>query len=169
MLLGEAIAAGARGVEPARSGARTRNLGSTRDHPRAVGPRHADGRDPCGAAHRARDQQDERATAGQAAGAAPAGLPPADVRLRPRRARIARRPSAPGGSRAARRFFALLAVVVLFVAAVAVAITIAASTSNNVVHFRKVVAHDTSDAVQQVQKHHQQVHEVAGPVRVALV
>ena len=55
------------------------------------------------------------------------------------------------GSRAARRFFALLAVVVLFVAAVAVAITIAASTSNNVVHFRKVVAHDTSDAVKQVQ------------------
>jgi hypothetical protein len=43
-------------------------------------------------------------------------------------------------------------VVVLFVAAVAVAITIAASASNNVVHFRKVVAHDTGDAVNQLQK-----------------
>jgi len=40
---------------------------------------------------------------------------------------------------------------VLFVAAVAVAITLAASTSNNVVHFKKVVAHDTSDAVKQLQ------------------
>ena len=58
----------------------------------------------------------------------------------------------PRGSRAARRFFAFLAVVVLFVAAVAVAVTIAASTSNNVVHFRKVVAHDTNDAVKQLQR-----------------
>ncbi len=57
-----------------------------------------------------------------------------------------------GGSRAARRFFAFLAVVVLFVAAVAVAVTIAASTSNNVVHYRKVVAHDTNDAVKQLQQ-----------------
>ena len=39
----------------------------------------------------------------------------------------------------------------LFVAAVAVAVTIATSTSNNVVHFRKVVAHDTSSAVKQFQ------------------
>ena len=46
--------------------------------------------------------------------------------------------------------FAFLAIVVLFVAAVAIAITIAASTSNNVVHFRKVVAHDTNDAVNQL-------------------
>ena len=42
-------------------------------------------------------------------------------------------------------------VVVLFVAAVAVAVTIAASTSSNVVHFRKVVARDASDAVKQLQ------------------
>ena len=56
-----------------------------------------------------------------------------------------------GGSRAARRFMAFLAVVVLFVAAVAVAMTISASTSSNVVHFRKVVARDANDAVQQLQ------------------
>ncbi len=41
--------------------------------------------------------------------------------------------------------------VLLFVAAVAVAVTISASTSNNVVHFRKVVAHDTSGAVKKFQ------------------
>ncbi len=56
-----------------------------------------------------------------------------------------------GGSRAVRNFLIFLGIVVLFVAAVAVAVTIAASTSNSVVHFRKVVAHDTSSAVKQVQ------------------
>jgi hypothetical protein len=62
-----------------------------------------------------------------------------------------RAPQRSGGSRAARRFFAFLAVVVLFVAAVAVAVAISASTSNSVVHFRKVVAHDTSSAVKKFQ------------------
>jgi predicted PurR-regulated permease PerM len=57
----------------------------------------------------------------------------------------------PRGSRTARRFLAFLAVVVLFVAAVAVAVTISASTSSSVVHFRRVVAHDTSSAVRQFQ------------------
>ena len=93
--------------------------------------------------------------------AAPAGVSAADGRLRPGRGPSRAAPKRSGGSRAARRFFAFLAVVVLFVAAVAVAITIAASTSNNVVHFRKVVAHDTNDAVNQLQKHHQPVHEVS--------
>jgi hypothetical protein len=60
-------------------------------------------------------------------------------------------PDRSGGSRAARRFFAFLAVIVLFVAAVAVAVTISASTSSNVVHFRKVVAHDTGHAVKKFQ------------------
>jgi hypothetical protein len=60
-------------------------------------------------------------------------------------------PDRSGGSRAARRFFAFLAVIVLFVAAVAVAVTISASTSSNVVHFRKVVAHDTGNAVKKFQ------------------
>ena len=35
--------------------------------------------------------------------------------------------------------------------AVAAAVTISASTSSSVVHFRKVVAHDTGNAVQQFQ------------------
>jgi hypothetical protein len=42
-------------------------------------------------------------------------------------------------------------VVLLFVAVVAAAITISASTSNSVVHFRKVVAKDAQSAINQVQ------------------
>jgi serine/threonine-protein kinase len=53
-------------------------------------------------------------------------------------------------NRAGRRFVAFLLVVVLFVAVVAVAISLAASTSNSVVHFRRVVAHDANSAIQQV-------------------
>ena len=150
MVLAEAIAAGARGAEPLRTAARTRNLGSSattrvlsgRGAPTAetrVGPNAGPATARTNAQPRARQLEPRR----------PAYPPPMsaygteDGRRAPaQRSR---------GSRAARRFFALLAVVVLFVAAVAVAITIAASTSNNVVHFRKVVAHDTSDAVKQVQ------------------
>jgi eukaryotic-like serine/threonine-protein kinase len=151
MLFAEAIAAGARGAEPLRTGARTRNLGgnsattrvlSGRGAPTAetrVGPRTGPATARTNAQPRPRQLEPRR----------PAYPPPIsaygpdDGRHAPaQRSR---------GSRAARRLFALLAVVILFVAAVAVAITIAASTSNNVVHFRKVVAHDTSDAVKQVQ------------------
>ncbi|MGB0095771.1 MAG: protein kinase [Solirubrobacteraceae bacterium] len=54
------------------------------------------------------------------------------------------------GNRALRRFLALVALALVFTAAVAVAVTIATSTSNQVVHFRRVVAHDTQNAVNQV-------------------
>ncbi len=143
-LLAEAIANGARGVEPAPT-ARTRNLGGTaatrvlsdRGAPTAatrVVPAPATGvRSPAGA--RPRQLEPRR----------PAYPPPPMAAYGPDEPRRAERS---GGSRTARRFFAFLAVVVLFVAAVAVAITIAASTSNNAVHFRRVVAHDTSSAVQ---------------------
>ncbi len=150
MLLGEAIAAGARGAEPARSGARTRNLGSS------ATTRVLSGRGTPTAETRAAQRTGPATSRTNAQ--------PRARQLEPRRPAYPPPMSAYGpdeghrapaqrsrGSRAARRFFALLAVVVLFVAAVAVAITLAASTSNNVVHFRKVVAHDTSDAVQQVQ------------------
>ena len=46
-----------------------------------------------------------------------------------------------------RRFLTFVGVVLLFAAAVAVAITIAANASNNVVHYQRVVAHDTNNAV----------------------
>jgi len=149
MLLAEAITRGARGVEPARTGARsagsmegtaaTRVL-SGRGMPTAetrVAPRTSSTNSRTNAAPRPRQLEPRR----------PA-YPPRIPAYGPDEGRRA----APKRSRAARRFFALLAVVVLFVAAVAVAITIAASTSNNVVHFRRVVAHDTSDAVNQLQK-----------------
>jgi len=150
MLLGEAIAAGARGAEPIRSGARTRNLGSSattrvlsgRGTPTAethVAPRNAPATGRTNSQPRPRQLEPRR----------PAYSPPMSA-YGPDEARRGAAPRS-GGSRAARRFFALLAVVVLFVAAVAAAITIATSTSNNVVHFKRVVAHDTSDAVKQVQ------------------
>ena len=44
-----------------------------------------------------------------------------------------------------------LLIAVLFVGVVAIAITLAASTSNNVVHFKTVVAHDAQHAIKQVQ------------------
>ena len=75
--------------------------------------------------------------------------PPAGAYARPSSIdRAARRRNE---SRAARRLLALLLVVVVFVAVVAVAIDLAASTSNSVVHFRRVVAHDAGSAIQQVQ------------------
>jgi serine/threonine protein kinase len=147
LLLAEAITSGARGIEPSRNGAASRRPGETAA---------------------------TRLLSGQGSPTAQTRVAPPTSRTsaQPRAARRIepRRPAYPppmsgygpdegyrapakrsGGSRAARRFFALLAIVVLFVAAVAVAVTIAASTSNNVVHYRKVVAHDTSDAVKQLQ------------------
>ncbi len=147
-LLADAIASGARGVEPAPT-ARTRNLGGTaatrvlpsdRGVPTAqthVAPAPATGvRGPSPA--RARQLEPRR----------PA-YPPTTGAYAPDE--YHRAPERPRSSRAGRRFLAFLAVVVLFVAAVAVAVTISASTSSNVVHFRKVVAHDESTAVKKFQ------------------
>ncbi len=76
------------------------------------------------------------------------------TRSEPRRARRAAPAPAPAArrsSRGGRRFVLFLLVAVLFVAVVAIAITLAASTSNNVVHFKTVVAHDAHSAIKQVQ------------------
>jgi hypothetical protein len=145
-LLAEAISNGARGIEPAQS-ARTGSLGGT------AATRVLSDRAPTG-----QTQVAPRTRAGETTGR---NAPARPRQLEPRRPayppsygppateRVAA--ERPGGSRAVRRFFAFLAIVLLFVAAVAAAVTISASTSNNVVHFRKVVARDTSDAVQQFQ------------------
>ncbi len=139
-LLADAISNGARGVDPAPT-ARTRNMGGTaatrvlsgRGAPTAqtrVAPIPATGvRGPAPA--RARQLEPRRAAYPPTTGA----YAPEDGRRRS------------GGSRTARRFITFLAVVVLFVAAVAVAVTISASTSSSAVHYRKVIAHDTSSAV----------------------
>jgi eukaryotic-like serine/threonine-protein kinase len=142
MLLAEAIANGARGIEPAGYETQTRRMGGT------AATRVLSGGVPTaqtrvapspGAPARARQLEPRRAayppTVGEY-GTAEARRAPAERS---------------GGSRAARRFLAFLAVVVLFVAAVAVAVTISASTSSNVVHFRRVIARDANDAVQQFQ------------------
>jgi serine/threonine-protein kinase len=140
-LLAETIASGARGIEPAPT-ARTRNLDGTaatrvlsdRGTPTAQ-TRVATGvRGPATARTR---QLEARRVA----------YPPPTGPYAPDDA-YARRPSR---SRTGRRFLAFLAVVLLFVAAVAVAVTISASTSNSAVHFRRVVAHDTSSAVKKFQ------------------
>jgi serine/threonine-protein kinase len=146
MVLAEEIASGARGAEPLRSGARTRGGTATtrvlsRREPTAqtrVAPRTATNRTNSGP--RPRQLEPRRpAYPPPMSGYGPDGAGQAPAQRS-------------GGSRAARRLFALLAVIVLFVAAVGVALTIATSTSNDVVHFRRVVAHDTSDAVNQLQK-----------------
>ncbi len=144
MLLAEALANGARGIEPAGYETQTRRMGGTAatrvlsgGAPTAqtrVAPR-------TGAPARARQLEPRR----------PA-YPPTVGDYGPAETRRGAPAERSGGSRAARRFLAFLAVVILFVAAVAVAVTISASTSSNVVHFRRVVARDTNDAVQQFQK-----------------
>jgi eukaryotic-like serine/threonine-protein kinase len=148
MLLAEAVANGARGIEPTGYEARTRALGGTAatrvlsgsPAPTAetrVAPRTgvAAGR---GAPARARQLEPRRAA-----------YPPSMADYGPTETQRAAGRS--GGSRTARRFLAFLAVVILFVGAVAVAVAISASTSSNVVHFRRVVARDTNDAIQQFQ------------------
>jgi serine/threonine-protein kinase len=144
-LLAEAIAAGARGVEPVPD-VRTRNLGGTAatrvlsgGGPPTAQTRVATGPIPARGPAPARARQLEPRR--------PTTYPPPVSAYGPTESRRVERRR----GRGARRFFAFLAVVLLFVAAVAVALTIAASTSSNAVHFRRVVAHDTNDAVQQFQ------------------
>ncbi len=156
-LLADAIASGARGIEPARN-APTRNLGGTaatrvlsgHGAPTAetrVGPVPAPATGQRTAATGARSPATARTR--QLEPRRPAYLPPMSA-YGPDEAYRGRAERSDRG-RGARRFLAFLAVVVLFVAAVAVAVTIAASTSNSAVHFRRVIAHDTSSAVQQFQ------------------
>jgi serine/threonine-protein kinase len=143
-LLAEAIAAGARGTEPVRD-TRTRNLGGTAAT-RVLsggGAPTAQTRVATGPATGARGPATARPR--QLEPRRPPAYPPPPGAYGPAAPRRAERPR----RRGARRFFAFLAVVLLFVAAVAVAVTIAASTSNNAVHYRKVVAHDAHSAIQQ--------------------
>ncbi|MBV9681600.1 MAG: protein kinase [Solirubrobacterales bacterium] len=146
----DALANGARGIEPLPDAARTRNLGNT------AATRVLSGRGAPTAQTRV------------AAGPPTAGRGPATARTRqlePRRPAAYQPPMAAygpneayrqpaersGAGRAARRFLAFLAVVVLFVAAVAAAVTIAASTSSQAVHARRIIAHDASSAIKQFQ------------------
>jgi eukaryotic-like serine/threonine-protein kinase len=147
MLLAEALTRGARGIEPSRSnGAGSRRPGET------AATRVLSGQRPPTAQTRVAPRNGPPTSR---ADAQPRQIEPRRPAYPPPMSGYgpdqARRAPAKR-SRAARRFVAFLAVVVLFVAAVAVAVTIAASTSSTVVHDRKVVAHDTSDAVKQLQQ-----------------
>jgi hypothetical protein len=64
--------------------------------------------------------------------------------------RTSQRPAPRRRNKAARRTFALLSMAVIFGAAVAAAVILATSTSNQVVHFRNVVAHDAQSAINQI-------------------
>jgi len=150
LLLAEAITSGAQGVEPNPNGSRTRTLGPTastrvlsgQGAPTAqtrVAPRTSPPTNRTAAHPRPRQLEPRR----------PAYPPPMSAYGPDEGYRDQAQRS--GGSRAARRFFAFLALVVLFVAAVAVAITLAANSSNSAVHYQKVVAHDATDAVKQLQ------------------
>jgi eukaryotic-like serine/threonine-protein kinase len=147
MLLAEDVANGARGIEPAGFDTGTRRLGGT------AATRVLSGGAPTAetrvAPRTAQTSRNAPARVRQIEPRRPAYPPRVADYGPPETQRTAAQRS--GGSRAARRFFAFLAVVILFVAAVAVAVTISASTSSNVVHFRRVIAHDTGDAVQQFQ------------------
>jgi len=59
-------------------------------------------------------------------------------------------PAAPARSRAMNRAMALLALAAVFVIAVVIAVVIATSTSNTVVHYRTIVAHDVQSAINSV-------------------
>jgi serine/threonine-protein kinase len=147
-LLAEAIADGARGVEPVAE-APTSRLGGNTAATRVLSGRGA-------------SPARTRAAPAAAAGAAtprtrqieprrPAAYPPATGAYGPRTAGRAPAAERPRRSHAGRRFLIFLAVVFLFVGAVAVAIGIAASTSSEAVHYRKIVAHDAHSAVKQFQ------------------
>jgi serine/threonine-protein kinase len=144
MLLADILRNGAHGIEPLPEDTPTSHLGTGT----AATELLRDDRDPTAATRLVttpprsappRRRPAASAPAGRVPRAAPAGAYPRTDRPAAQR------------RRGARRFLALLLVVLLFVAVVAAAITISASTSNSVVHFRKVVAKDAQSAINQVQ------------------
>ena len=147
MLLAEAIANGARGIEPTGYETRTRAMGGT------AATRVLSG-SPAPTA---------QTSVGPRTGAATGRTAPVRRQIEPRRPAYPpsmadygpttqhTRAERSGSGRAAKRFLVFLAVVILFVAAVAAAVTISASTSSSVVHFRRVVANDTNSAISQFQ------------------
>jgi eukaryotic-like serine/threonine-protein kinase len=156
MVLAEALREGAQGISPMGANAATVNLGSK------AATRVMSGR--------------EAPTAATRVAPRPGPAPPRAAAAEPRRAPRpkvaevpARRPvaaevparratasaAAPQGrrrrKRGARRLLVALALLCVFAAVVIAAVAVATSTSNEMVHFRKIVAHDTQTAVQKIQ------------------
>jgi len=145
LVLAEALRKGAQGIGPVSSTAPTAHLGTA-----AATNVLARGEEPTAATRvatrapvtaPATGRNSRRATPARVSTAAPAPRrrEPAPVQARGPRPR-----------KAARRLGALLAVLAVLLVAVIVAALIATSTSNTVVHFRTVVAHDTQNAIDQV-------------------
>jgi eukaryotic-like serine/threonine-protein kinase len=156
MVLAEAVREGALGISPMGADAATVNLGSKaatrvmsgRETPTAatrVAPAPALSRPtqsrPTPA--RAAKAVEPRRAARPAAASGPARRPTAAPE------RAAQRRST--GGRAFRRLLVALMLLGVFAAVVIVAVVIATGTSNTVVHFRAIVAHDTQTAVQKLQ------------------
>jgi eukaryotic-like serine/threonine-protein kinase len=78
-----------------------------------------------------------------------------EPRRAPRRVEAARRPAPPPpeprSGRGFRRFMVLLALIGVFALVVIAAVAISNSTSNTVIHYQKVVAHDVNAAITQIQ------------------
>jgi serine/threonine-protein kinase len=144
MILAESIRNGAQGLNPFPAGAPTAHLGT--DAATSVLPAGADQRT---AATRIA-QRPPPGTARTAPARGPRALEPQRP-ARPGAAPAAAAQRSPRGTgRAFRRLMALLVLAILFTAAVAIAVVIATSTSNSVVHFRTVVAHDAQSAINAV-------------------
>ncbi len=137
MLLAEALRNGAHGLAPVAATAPTRHLGST-------------------AATRSLPSDDSTdATRVVTGGSPPRGSRqleplPAPARSAPpayaRRAQVQRPPARPR-NRGLRRFGLFLLLAIIFTAIVAAAVLIATSTSNEVVHLRKVIGSDAQGAI----------------------
>jgi serine/threonine-protein kinase len=78
--------------------------------------------------------------------APPPRQPATSARARPARPAAAAAPQRRKG-RTANRLFVFLLLAVLFTAAVAIALVLATDTSNTVVHYRRVVGHDTQSVI----------------------
>jgi hypothetical protein len=140
----EALRKGARGIDPVSDTAPTAHLG-TRAGTRVLPALPAD------------DSPTEATRARQLTPREP--VPPR-VRLEQtparggptarQRAATATTQAPPKRRRRGRRALVLLLMLAFFVVVVAAAAVIATDTSNTVVHFRKVIAHDVQDAINQV-------------------
>jgi eukaryotic-like serine/threonine-protein kinase len=143
IVLAEALRNGAQGMSPVGAGAPTMGLG-TRAATRVLSGQ----RPPTGATRVATSP----ATAQTSPVRRSRQLEPRRVARPPAAGRIAEAPvQQRRKGRALRRFMALLALALVFTAAVAVAVIIATGTSNTVVHFRTVVAHDAQTAIRSLQ------------------
>jgi serine/threonine protein kinase len=149
-LFAETLRNGYSGVSPLPSSAPTAHLGT------AAATRVLPGRDiPTAATRVAPRQTAPRQTQPRQV---PARAAPRQSKGPARTAGRAQQPSTRTSQRAvparrnkaARRMFALMTIAVVFAAAVAAAVIIATSTSNSVVHFRNVVAHDAQSAINQI-------------------